>query len=107
MTQIERTSAVPFGSNGGGEVSRAGFGREPSRPQPIGPLWSAVLLSPSQRRSPIVCDSDHLRRHAVLVDAENSISGVWGAALRHMWIAPRIIVGWAADTSRVQNQRAS
>ena len=37
---------------------------------------------------------------------ENSISGVWRTALRHMRIGARIVISRAADASRVQNQRA-
>ena len=70
MTRIDRTSAV-----------LAPTGNEPPCSQNIGPLWSAILLSPSRRRSPIVCESDLIRRHILLVNAENRISGVWRAAL--------------------------
>ena len=80
-TQIERTSALLFGSNGGGQESPAGIGYEPARTQAIRPVGSAVAFSPCDRRFPIVGDRDQISGHLILVDVEDSISRVGGARL--------------------------
>ena len=87
-------------------MSPAEIGHEPSSPQAIRPVGSAITFGPSNRRSPIVGDRDHIRRHLILGDVEDSISRMGEPDFGHMRIVAWIVIGWATDAPRIQDQWA-